>query len=673
MSISTIIFIFFAVIIAGLLTFYQYFYKNNPNKINKFLAFLRFLSIFGLLLLLINPVISYKNHEIQKPYLPLVLDNSASIKELNSNDIALKSYEKIKNNIQLQEKFEIIPFTFDKDLNFDDSITFKGSQTKIDEVAKYLKANYKTSKYPIILLSDGNQTLGNDFLYSFEEKNPVFPIILGDTTTVLDLKIGQINANKYAFLKNKFPIEVFVNYSGNKSLKANFSILNGNNVLYKESIDFSKNNSAKIVNAMISADKIGIQNLKVSISSPEFEKNKYNNTKNFAIEVIDQRTEIALVSEINHPDLGTIKRALEHNNQRKITYIKPSETNLDTYNLFVFYQPTGSFKSIFDYVKKSGLNKLIITGLYTDFNFLTQNQDDFEFKMTTQKEEYLSQYNNQFSSFAVENLNFESFPPLENPYGTIKPKSNIQVLLESKIDNLATKQPLLCFTEKNNQRNAYLFGQNFWKWRMKSFTNEDSFEKFDIFTDKVIQFLSSKNNKKKLIVSHQNFYNSDDAIEINAQFFNKNYEFDEKAKLLLTIINQKTKKSQNYEMNKADNSFKSNLENLNSGIYNIVVTEKNTNTVYKSVFEVIAFDVEKQFVNPNYIKLNQLSLETHGKLFFPTETDELINLLLKDKQYNSIRKEIIKNSPIIDWKILLFIIILTLTVEWFLRKYNGMI
>lgn len=673
MSITSIILILFAIIIAGGLTYFQYFYKNNPNKINKFLAILRFISIFGLLLLLINPVISYKNYEIQKPFLPIVLDNSESIKELNANDIALKSYEKLRTNSQLQDKFEIVPFTFDQVINFDDSITFKGKQSKIDEVSKYLKANYKNTKYPIILLSDGNQTVGNDYLYSFDVKNPVFPIVLGDTTTVFDLKIGQINANKYAFLKNKYPVEVFVNYMGNKNINANFSITNGNTILYKETIDFSKNNSAKIVNAMIPADKIGTQTLKVTISSSENEKNKYNNTKNFAIEVIDQRTEIALVSEINHPDLGAIKRALEHNNQRKITTIKPSETNLASYNLFVFYQPNSSFKSIMDFAKKSNSNALIITGLFTDYNFLNQNQEDFAFKMTNQKEDYLAKYNAQFSAFALENLNFESFPPLENAYGTITSKANVQVLLESKINSVATNQPLLCFVEKNNQRNAYLFGQNFWKWRMKSFTNEESFEKFDIFTDKIIQFLSSKNNKKKLIVTHENFYNSGDDIEINAQFFNKNFEFDEKAKLSISVINQETKKSQNLEMNKADNAFKTNLEGLESGKYTIIVTEKNTNTVYKGVFEVIAYNVEKQFVNSNYTKLNQLSEETNGKTFLPNNINLLIDNLLNDKSYIPIQKEIIKNSPIIDWKWLLFIIILSLSVEWFLRKYNGML
>ena len=58
----------------------------------------------------------------------------------------------------------------------------------------------------------------------FQENTSVFPVVLGDTTTVLDLKINQINVNKYAFLKNKFPVEVFYNTMEMKPLHLVFSI-----------------------------------------------------------------------------------------------------------------------------------------------------------------------------------------------------------------------------------------------------------------------------------------------------------------------------------------------------------------------------------------------------------------------------------------------------------------
>jgi hypothetical protein len=44
-------------------------------------------------------------------------------------------------------------------------------------------------------------------------------------------------------------------------------------------------------------------------------ENTYNNSKNFAVEVIDQKTKIALVTAINHPDVAALKRSIESNAQ----------------------------------------------------------------------------------------------------------------------------------------------------------------------------------------------------------------------------------------------------------------------------------------------------------------------------------------------------------------------
>jgi hypothetical protein len=104
---------------------------------------------------------------------------------------------------------------------------FQGTQTNLGGISKELGSRNRNNKFKI-LLTDGNQTSGNDYIYSFDETNKVFPIVLGDTTKIVDLKISQINVNKYAFFKNKFPVEVFLNYSGDKKLSADFTIAQGN-------------------------------------------------------------------------------------------------------------------------------------------------------------------------------------------------------------------------------------------------------------------------------------------------------------------------------------------------------------------------------------------------------------------------------------------------------------
>ena len=675
MTTNTILFLLLSLAIAGGLSFFQYYFKaKTKSKVNLVLAFLRFLSIFGILLLLINPIMSRKTLETIKTPLPIVVDNSSSIADLKAKETVLELYKRLSQNKELQEKFDIQSYRFDSEFQQSVEFDFKGTQTNLDEVAKNLKSIYKNTSFPTVLITDGNQTSGNDYIYSFDANNKVFPLVVGDTTTFLDLKVNQLNVNKYAFHKNKFPVEVFLQYSGNKSINADFRISQGNSVLVKQSISFSSSKKTAIVNVLLPADKVGSQVFKATISSKEKEKNTYNNTKNFAVEIIDQKTNVAIVSAINHPDIGALKRAIETNAQRKVTIVKPNSIkSLQDYSILVLYQPTTEFKSVFESNRVAEINTFIITGTNTDFNFLSQQQSYLVFKMSGQKEDYLAGFNSQFNLFAIDNLGFDNFPPLQNAFGTVTTNGTVSTLLSSKIRNIETNSPLLAFAENQGKRSAFLLGENLWKWRLQSHKDNQSFEKFDVFVDKIIQFLASNDSKKSLVVNHESFYNSGETIEISAQYFNKNYEFDEKARLTISVTNSKTKQTKNYDLLKGNNFYKVNLDGLSAGTYDFTVKELNSRTGHSGHFEILDFDIEKQFVNPDVEKLSQLATQTQAKVYYPNQVDALIKTLLENENYKAIQKEIVAKTPLIDWVWLLVLIAISLSSEWFLRKYNGML
>jgi hypothetical protein len=675
MTITTILLLLLSLIVASGLSYYQYFYKaKNKSKLNLFLALLRFLSLFGIILLLINPIITRNTLEIIKPSLAIVVDNSSSITALDASKKALEVYDALVSNSALKEKFEIQSYRFDMEFEPSEQFDFQGTQTNLGGISKELGSRNRNNKFPTILLTDGNQTSGNDYIYSFDETNKVFPIVLGDTTKIVDLKISQINVNKYAFFKNKFPVEVFLNYSGDKNLSADFTIAQGNSILAKQSIAFSSSKKTAVLNVLLPANKIGSIIFKASISSAEKEKNTYNNSKNFAVEVIDQKTKIALVTAINHPDVAALKRSIESNAQRTVTIVKPNAVNsLKEYDVLILYQPNIAFKRIFEENTAVRLPTFIITGTTTDFPLLNQQQSTLVFKMSNQKENYLAGFNSQFNLFVLDNIGFENFAPLENTYGNITVKGNASVLLSSKIRSIETNSPLLLYAENQGNRSVFLLGENIWKWRLQSHIDSESFAEFDVFMDKTIQYLASSSSKKALVVSHESFYNSGDAIEITAQYFNKNYEFDDKARLTIIITNIETKQTKNYDLLKGNNFYKVNLDGLVAGAYNFSVKELNSNTSYSGHFEILDFDREKQFVNPDLEKLSQLATQTKGVVYFPNQVDALIKSLLKDDNYKAIEKNRITRSPLIDWTLLLILIVSLLSTEWFVRKYNGLL
>lgn len=675
MTTSTILLILLSVIISGAVAFYHYLFKaDNQNKINWILAFLRFISVFSLLLLLINPVISRKTIETNKIPLAIVADNSRSITELKATDVEKELFEKLTSNSALKEKFEIQTYSFDEEFFAGKPLDFKGNQSNIDNVAANLKQLNKNAFYPVILLTDGNQTIGNDYVYSFQETASVFPVILGDTTTTFDLKINQLNANKYAFLKNKFPVEVFLQYNGNKAISANFSIEKNGKKITSQAINFDKKNKVQSVQILLEADRVGLQKYKAVISSSIKEKNTYNNVKNFAVEVIDQRKEVAIISDVSHPDLGALKRAIESNAQRKVTLIKTNSiSDLKKYNLLILYQPTASFKKVFEANKNLRINTFIVTGMSTDFNLLNQMQSDLDFKLTNKKEDFTSSFVTGFNLFAQNDIQFSQLPPLENPFGKITEKGSLNTLLTAKVNGIEVGNPILTFAEKGNNRSAYLLGENSWKWRMECHVMNQSYEKYDQFIDKIIQYLSTNSVRKSLLVEHESFYNSGETIEIFAQYFNKSYELEENANLSINLTNRNTKLTKNYNFSKANNGYQTIFDGLEPGNYAFQVKETSSNASYNGTFEVLDFDVEKQFVNPDASKLQQLANQNKGEVIHPNQIDKLIQKLLEKDTYLPVEKSLIKNSPLIDWIILLIILAVSLATEWFTRKYNGLL
>ena len=103
------------------------------------------------------------------------------------------------------------------------------------------------------------------------------------------------------------------------------------------------------------------------------------------------------------------------------------------------------------------------------------------------------------------------------------------------------------------------------------------------------------------------------------------------------------------------------------------MTEKQSNSSFSGSFEVLDFEIEKQFVNPDKNRLEQLASNSNGAVFYPNQIEKLIQSLIENENYIPTQKETIKKTPLIDWIWLLVLVVLSLATEWFVRKYNGLL
>jgi hypothetical protein len=312
------------------------------------LTFLRFVTIFSVLLLLINPKFDKTSYFEEKPNLIIAVDNSESVSYLKQDLKAKQLIAELKSNKELNARFNLEFYKFGKDVQATDSLSFDEKQSNPSLLFDRLSQVYGNNTSPTLLISDGNQTYGNDYeFYNNRYKQPIYPVILGDTIQYIDVKIMQLNVNKYAYLKNQFPVEVIVVSNGASAIKTQFRITSGSATVYSQNINFSKANSSQVINLNLPANRVGVGSYKAELIPIENEKNIVNNIKNFAVEVIDQKTKVAIISDIIHPDLGALKKSIESNEQRQASILKPNEfiSQSNDFQLAILYQPNNNFKT----------------------------------------------------------------------------------------------------------------------------------------------------------------------------------------------------------------------------------------------------------------------------------------------------------------------------------------
>lgn len=677
MELSTVLLIVLAVATALTLVYFQYFYKNpRKGSLKIILAALRFVTLFCGLLLLINPKFVSKDYFVEKANLILLVDNSTSMQDASSEADISQAIEAIKQNDALSERFTMHQYGFGNSISATDSIQFDQGNTDVSNALTTLNDVFVNGNNVILLFSDGNQTLGRDYEYlTLNENSSVNPVVIGDTTQYEDISVGLINVNKYAFLRNSFPIESTIRYQGNRPVSSTVTIsINGSRV-HQERVNLSATKNSQTLNTLVEAQSVGIKTIKIEVGALENERNTANNSKETAIEVIDEKTNVAIVSDMLHPDIGALKKSIESNEQRSVTLLKPNvgQSELEDMGLIILYQPNRNFRSVYEFLNNSGINYVTITGSKTDWNFLNQIQESFTISGSRQSEDILPVLNNAFGLFGLGNFAVDGFPPLKGTLADIQLNKESEILMFQQLQGINLEKPLFVILTESNIKEAVLFGEDIWRWRAQVYRNEQSFDTFDEFIGNLMVYLGSNKQRNRLELDYELVFDNASMAKIRASYFDESYQFDGNANISITIEGKETDFSRVSPMLLKGSFYEIDLSDLEAGEYLFTVTVQDENLSRSGTFRILDFNPEKQLISANYKKMERLASKNRGQVYYLDKLEELQSDLSSSQQFLPVQKSRDNVVSLIDFRILLGLIILSLTAEWFIRKYNGLI
>ncbi len=671
-----------------LYSFLLYQQPNNSSKNWRNALFgIRTIAVFILSFLLLAPLVKSVSKHLQKPLILVLQDNSSSINQFPAKNFQsaafIRQLHQLKNN--LGDDYDVQEFSFDKNLSNGFSGSLNGKQTDISGALQTVNNRFGNQNIgAVILASDGLYNRGSSPLNTASTlKTNVYTIALGDTIPKKDVLIDHVDYNKTAFLDNDFMAEVFVEARQTKGKNLQLNVTEDGKQVASKQISVAENDFKKAIPIKLNAAKKGIQKFQFSLVPVADEISTANNSETIYVEVLDNRKKVLILYDAPHPDIAAIRQSLESNQnyEVKTSLIGDFDVGkLNDYSLLILEQLPNNRANLQPLLTQADRLKISIwylLGAESNISQLNNLQKAVSISSgSPNMQEVFAAPDASFTSFILSDsarTKISSFPPLLAPFGNYSFGATTSVLLKQKIGTVSTSYPLLAFAEENGRRTAILTGEGLWRWRLNEFQQFGNHYALDELLSQAVQYLSVKNNQKRFsVASTKTVFDEDENIILQAELYNKAFELVNQPDVPITIKN-KSGKTYSFQFSRNNQSYQLNAGSLPAGEYTFEAQTKLGNENFKASgnFSIKALVAEAAQSAADHQLLFALAKQNGGKMLFPNQLNQLPALIRKNENIKTIVYQDNNYREVIDEKWIFGLILLLLSLEWFLRRRNG--
>ncbi len=669
----------------GIAFFYYYRFQKEASwtiKQRRLLFSLRALGLFLLLFILINIVWETINYRKEKPLLITIYDQSASLKNykdsVKTKNEILKLDAELKN--QFSDRFDIIQISAGEQVDAFKELKFNQRLSDLSAPFQHIRDLYFNRNIGgIVLVSDGNFNKNVHPMYEAQriELSPVFTIGVGDTTVRRDVLVRSVNSNEVAFLGQSFPVQGIIDMHRLPKGPVRVSLMNAGKTI--QTITISCENQLfdqKELLFSVEAKTKGFQRFTIQAEVKPGEFSNKNNAQSCFVEVVDNKSNIVLLSSAPHPDIAAIREVLEEDAKTKIEAQLTSNFKLNSSlpNLVVWYENGISPNAaLFNSLLDKNVPIFLIVGPNVTSNVI--NSYGLSMKLSNQQEDAYPVISKNLNSFQFTNQFTDVVPfylPVRGRFGSQTLPADAEVVLVSRVGSIVKNDPLLFFTTKKQTRLGVFLGEGLWRWKIKEYAQKQSIDGFREFLQKIVQYLSVKQNTEPLRVTFPRRFNIVEDIDVKAEFYNESMELITTPEIKLKI-KQVGGKSFEQGFSPLSNFYKASLGKLNAGTYvwEVSANYKGKKYLKRGDFVVDNIEIEALDNVANFSVLNQLSKQSNGKFFPLSKSKDLIKEISNRKDLNVIQFADSGYTSPIDWWWMFALLILLFSLEWFLRRWYG--
>lgn len=709
---------FFMILIAlvvsigiALISYYRVFVPDGRRKLI-FLFILRTIAIFIIFLLISEPILTFILKSTNPPSVAILIDNSKSmgIKDRigDRKKLVKEIAEKLKQiEIPGDKRFFIFSRDAEEKKNFNpESLSFSGGVTNIAEaLRKVQEISAQENIKAIVLVSDGVYNAGENPVY-FSEKlgMPVFTIGVGDSNVQKDLKVVDVLTNEIAYAGLETPVIVRVESSELGGNDVILSLYDEKGEVARTKISLGTGINEYVVNLKFIPKEEGIKKFTVKVQHLPGEVTYQNNQKSFYIKVLKGKHKILFVSGAPSPDLAFIKRVISENkNYEVVSYTEKRgvefiEGNFDFKKaetadaiVFVGYPVKTSDIDIINKLKNviESQNKpfLFVMSRTVEFNKLRLLSEilPFKFSRLFGDEDIVNLIitedgrNHAIMDLKDKNYVWNILPPIFKLRGSFSPSAGSIVLAKARYQNVESDEPLIIANQLDGRKSVAILCYGIWRWKLMTAPNKEFEGIFESFVNNLVRWLIAPVEEEfvKFKIA-KDFFTEDEKIEFSAQVYSEDYSPISEAEVRVKILNQLDEEViREIKLEQISPGVYSGGVYLSKGDYRyeVNVSSRSGKVLKNFVGRFTVGEAEIEYLNTRMDSklLREIASKTGGVFLNSEEIDTLGKLIVSIPDFKPAIVE--KKKEYILWSRLepLVIVIILLSVEWFMRKRLGFV
>lgn len=676
-------------LLAGLFYAWALYSKSGPwgKQLNRLLFVLRFLLVSVLASLLLSPFVKQTSSRTEPAVVVMAVDNSSSMTEAVPEAkirAALQELGSLAGQLDAQG-FELELRSLSRSLVLDSlpDLGFNEPVTDLSKVLRRIDNDYAGRNLAgVVLLTDGIYNQGLSPQYT-AVSYPLAIMGIGDTLPKQDINLQALRYNKLVYEGNEFLLEAELIQQGYDGVQALVIVEERGEELARKVITLNEQSGYNQVRFQLLAEPKGVKHLVVTVLPLEGEFSTDNNVQHAYIDVVDGQQKILLVAQAPHPDIKAIRSVISKNQNYTFTQFIPGleEFRPDEYDLVILHHlPFGRNNLMPGPVLElleTDIPRWYILG--SQINYGAFNQDNLVAQVRPRGatlDEVGAAFDPGFERFELDQEltgRIEQLPPVTVNFADYQLDGAAEVLLYQKVGSVTTNKPLLAFAERNGRKQAVFFGDGLWKWRLAEFASHDEQRAIDGLISKLVQYLSAKEDKRKLrVFPLSNEVTDNEPVIFETELYNDVYEpiYDKEISLIITN-EQGEERRYTYFTSELNTQYR--VSGLAEGVYTYrayATDAAGQRVSSQGTFTVQKLRLETLNLTADFDMLRAVASTSGGTFSTSDNTEELAAWWAeRTPQSRVFAKE--SYEPLIYMLWLLIPLLVLISAEWFIRKYSG--